>query len=334
MARNGGEPHDALGFVGIDVGIVEQPEAELVPQEAARRLVDSLLGDAPRVHELDEHLRQLLAAELVAAGLDDLDEPLLDAKLLDAPALRREHRPVRERCVGDEPPVGADDAVEAVALAQEAGDDIAVEAEADLLERCADGPSVVRHDLRRSGRERGFEDAHVVLEHAAGIHLILAVREVRVLAVELRAAAREVLRHAGDRLRPELLALETADVRRDQARGELAVLAERVHDPRPPWFRREVRHRVERDVDADRAVLASRDVAELIGRHPRRRARRSRSARAIARNPWPTTTAAKFSAKLCRGSDEIVTGIPRRVVFARSCSRLCHSACCRGPGAK
>ena len=117
------------------------------------------------------------------------------------------------------PPVRADDTVEVVAFAQEAGDDIAVEAEADLLERCADGPSVVRHDLRRSGLEGGFEDTHVVLEHATRVHLILSVREVRVLAVELRAAAREVLRHASDRLRPELLALETADVCRDQARG-------------------------------------------------------------------------------------------------------------------
>jgi len=50
--------------------------------------------------------------------------------------------------------------------------------------------------------------------------------------------------------------------------------------------------------------------------------------------PAADQAAAKFSATLCRGSDEIVTGIPRRVVFARSCSRLCHSACCRASGAK
>ena len=69
---------------------------------------------------------------------------------------------------------------------------------------------------------------------------------------------------------PSSLALEAADVGGDQARGELGVLAERVHDPRPAWLGRQVGHRVERDVDADRAVLAPRDVAELAHERPRR----------------------------------------------------------------
>ena len=53
--------------------------------------------------------------------------------------------------------------------------------------------------------------------------------------------------------------------------------------------------------------------------------------------PYAVTAAAnsaKFSAYPCRGSDEIVTGIPSRVDLAMSCSRLCHSACRRGSGAK
>ena len=43
-----------------------------------------------------------------------------------------------------------------------------------------------------------------------------------ILAVGLRAAAGEVLRHAGDALRPELVALEAADVRGQQARESSA----------------------------------------------------------------------------------------------------------------
>ena len=67
---------DALRGIGVDVRIVEQPEPELVAQQPARRLVDPLLGDPPVADELDEQLGQLLAAELVAAGLDDLHELL------------------------------------------------------------------------------------------------------------------------------------------------------------------------------------------------------------------------------------------------------------------
>ena len=35
-----------------------------------------------------------------------------------------------------------------------------------------------------------------------------------------------------------------------------------------------------------------------------------------------------------RGSEEIVTGMPSRVDSASFCIRFCHSACCRGGGAK
>src|SRR4029079_6043304 len=86
----------ALGLVGIDVRILEEPEAELVAQQPARGLVDALFGDASFAHELREQLAQLCAAELVAAGIDDLDQSVFDAELFDAPALRGEHRPVRE----------------------------------------------------------------------------------------------------------------------------------------------------------------------------------------------------------------------------------------------
>ena len=62
---------------------------------------------------------QCLAAELVGAGLEDLEHALARREVLDAPGPRGE-RLADDRRVVDEAPVGADDAVEAVALAQQA----------------------------------------------------------------------------------------------------------------------------------------------------------------------------------------------------------------------
>src|SRR5204863_6307252 len=100
-------------------------------------------------------------------------------------------------------------------------DDVAVEAEADLLDAVdADRLAVVGHDRRRPRVEGGREGLEVVLEVAARIDLLLAVGEVGVLAVALRAAAGEVLRHARDRRGAELVALEAADVGRGLAGRE------------------------------------------------------------------------------------------------------------------
>src|SRR5207253_1013145 len=109
-------------------------------------------------------------------------------------ATRRPQLVARHHVIGEQAPVGADYAVEAVPLAQQARDDAFVEAEPDLLPRGSDGPPVVGHDLRRPGCEGGLERRQMVLEVASRIDLVLAVVEVRVLAARLRAAAREVLR--------------------------------------------------------------------------------------------------------------------------------------------
>ncbi len=62
--------------------------------------------------------------------------------------------------------------------------------------------------------------------------------------------------------------------------------------------------------------------------------RRTSSASAVAPRPIgsgqcekpPADQLAPSASKLWRGSDEIVTGMPRRVPAATSWSRLCHSA--------
>jgi hypothetical protein len=89
---------------------------------------------------------------------------------------------------------------------------------------------------------------------------------------------------------------------------------------------------MQRNMDADRAVLAPGDVAELP-----HRARVAERAEAIGSGQWENPPADQlapmFSTKLWRGSDEIVTGMPSRVASASRWTRLCHSACSRGSGA-
>ena len=257
-----GTAADLLGRVGIDVWVVEESQAELVAQDAPRGLVDARFRDAPFLDELDEQLGQLLAAELVAAGVENAGQPVCRVELFDAPGLGLPGRSVGHRQVGDETPVGAHDAVEAEAAAEQAGDHLPVEAEPDGLELGADRTSVVGHDLRRSGGKGGLERLQVVFEAPAGVHLILAVGEMGILAVGLRAAARKMLEHAGDARRAELLALEAADVRGRQATDQLEVLAERAADACPARLGGHIGHRMQGDVDADGAVLLAGDLAE------------------------------------------------------------------------
>ena len=133
-ARNSALPQIAAAASGSTYGSSKRPSRNL--SRRIRRADSSMRdsGDASRLDQLDEQLRQGLAAELVAARIDDLEEALRGVELLDAPGLRRPDRAVRHRRVADERPVGADDAVEAEAPAQQAGDDVLVEAEADRLE--------------------------------------------------------------------------------------------------------------------------------------------------------------------------------------------------------
>ena len=88
-----GAADDSLGRVGIDVGIVEQAEPELVAQEAARRLVDARLADLAAADERDDDVRAVLAAELVDAGLERLQRALLPGQVLDAPGSCRGQHP-------------------------------------------------------------------------------------------------------------------------------------------------------------------------------------------------------------------------------------------------
>ena len=126
--------HRCGGRVLVDVGVLEQPEPELHREDAARRLVDARLGDPALGDEVEEDVDALLATELVGAGLEDQLHAAVRVEVLDAPCAGGEHL-VADVVVVDELPVGDDDAVVAELLAEQAGDDLLVVAEADRLDR-------------------------------------------------------------------------------------------------------------------------------------------------------------------------------------------------------
>ncbi len=277
-------PDDGRRGVGVDeAGAVEQAELELLPQQAGDGRVDARLGDATGAHQLHDELGARLAAELVGAGREDLLQPVDGREVLDAPGAGRE-RLAEDLGVGHEAPVGADDPVEAELVAQQPREDLPVEPEADLLDRLGpvaevgletDRHAVVRHHLPRAGGEEGLEGLQVLGEAAARVHLFAAVGEVRVLAVLLRSAAREVLGHGRDGARAECAGqarlagdvaggLEPPHVRGAHPAGEPRVLAEGAVRAGPAGLGGEVDLRVQGRADPDGEVLAAGGVGVLL----------------------------------------------------------------------
>ena len=119
-----GPPDRGRRRVLVDVGVVEQAQAELHREQAPRRLVDARLGDPTLGDEVEEDLDALLATELVGAGLEDELHPSGRVEVLDAPGPSGEDL-VADVVVVDELPVGDDDAVVAE-LAQQTRDDLLV----------------------------------------------------------------------------------------------------------------------------------------------------------------------------------------------------------------
>lgn len=94
--------------------------------------------------------------------------------------------------------------------------------------------------------------------------LVLSVSEVAILAILHGTSTREMLSHGRNGVTAELLALEAFDVGDDELRGQLGVLAHGVTDSRPSGLGRQIDLRVEGRSHANRHVLFSRDLAELL----------------------------------------------------------------------
>jgi hypothetical protein len=133
--------------------------------------------------------------------------------------------------------VGDHHAVEAQASAQDAGDHVPVEGEADLLELGADRLAVVGHHPGRPRLEGGDERLQVVVEPTAGVDLVLAVAEVGVPAAPLGPPLKCLGTAATSGPGP---ACEPFDEGRDEFAGQVGVLAEALGDAGPARFGGEV----------------------------------------------------------------------------------------------
>ena len=327
-----GVAHDFGRGVLVHEGVVEQAELELDQQQAARGFIEAFLADQAVPDQAEEQLGAFLAAELVHAGVEDLQHPLGGGELFDAPGPCRQHL-VAHDVVVDQFPVAEDHAVVAELVAEQVGDDLLVVAEADFLhgfavEFDADRHAVIGHDGAGLLRDGGPERGQVLVEAAAGVDLFAAVGEVRVLAVALRTAAREVLGGAGNAVRPQLVALEPLEVFHDVLRAELRVLPESSRLPAPARLGGQVNGGVQRRADADGGVLLAGDLGEAadqVGTADCGQADRLGPLREVgAVNETP-----EFSMNAWRGSVEIVTGMPCGVCAARACRVLLQRAASR-----
>jgi hypothetical protein len=172
--------------------------------------------------------------------------------------------------VGDEGPIGADDAVVPELVTQQSGNDGAVETKPDLLHRRAigqcqpDGHAVIGHQRGGTGLDSSKERPQVVFEAPAGVNLLATVREVRVLPVALRPATGKMLGHARHAGRRNPLALKAPQIGGDQAFGGLGGLAEPPGGAGPARLGREVDLRMQGSPDSHREVFLPGDVGESL----------------------------------------------------------------------
>ena len=179
------------------------------------------------------------------------------------------------------------------------------------------------------GLDDGGEGLEVVGEPPSGIDLFASVGEVGVLPVLLRTATREVLRGAGDAARPERPSAGTLRGTRwtssvtspGSCPKVPACLAQRGSVARSSVGCRAARMPTAtyscRAMSANsRTASASRSAASPSGS--------GHWEKAFAVNETPA-----FSMNACRGSVEMVTGMPCGVRSASAWRALCHRAAIR-----
>ena len=253
-----------LGGSNIHIRVIEQPQHELLAQQAPGRFINATFAHLPAAHQLNNHFGAALATKLIHARLNRLLRPLTHAEMLHAPTLGLNHDFVTGLHVSQQAPIGADDAIEAILAAQQTGDDLLVKPKAHFLKFGADGHAVIGHDLRCARRKRGIKWNQVIVEVVARVNLLFADCEVRIFAIFLRAAAGEMLGHAGHAVRAELLALKAKNIRVKHARRERGILAKGAADARPTWLCRQIGHRMQRYANAYRQIFLAGDVGKVL----------------------------------------------------------------------
>jgi hypothetical protein len=245
--------------------VLEQAQLELLPEDAANRVVDPAHPDAPGPHLRDQGEAEVREAVRLHEHVDAGADPGAD--------LRREVA----RQLMDAGPVADHDAAEAEPALQEAGDELAARVHLDRVADAVVGPV--------HARERRHHGVHAVLAHgrgvlaqgvaperpAAGDRHPLVDRVLRPGAVDGEAVTREVLRRGEHAAGPQ--AVDRGLHLQDQP-GVLAealvgaapaVVARGAHarreDPPRPGRARLLRgHAVDRPDEPRVAGRAERDV--------------------------------------------------------------------------
>ena len=241
-------------------------QSQIQLDDACRGIPHPILCHSTIFQQRQQQGRVALTTQLIDAGGEQARHSPGGVEVLDAPRTGRE-RLSEHHGVMHEPEVAEDHAVEPELVAQEVGDEGAVEGEADLFNGVAvageaDRHPVVRHDRCGTGGDRCAERHQVILEPATRIDLLAAVGEVRIFAVELRTAAGEVLDGCRNAVAADLRALQSLEEGGEQSRGQHGIGAEALRLTRPTGVRGEVHLRMQRHPDAHRPVVVAHDAGE------------------------------------------------------------------------
>ena len=268
---------DGLGLV--DVGVLEEPGAELHPQDPPHRVVearhrDPVLGQQLLAEVADVRAHHLGVGARVERGLRRIRAVGRDA--VAAGALVGVLRRARAQ-LGDGGVVALDEAVEAPLALEDVRLGLGVGASGDA----ADGVERAHHGVGarvdRGLERRQVEVAQPLLGHVGRV----------VLTAALGLAVRREVLDAGDDLvgRRVVAALRRLDARGGEDGAEIGVLAGGLGDAAPARLVGDVDHRAVDLLDADGRRLAGADGV-VGGGHRRveaaRRAQRDREDRAVA----------------------------------------------------
>ncbi|MNF55932.1 hypothetical protein D3C84_374080 [compost metagenome] len=281
-----GLAHQGHRGLGIHIGVLEQPQGELLFQDPLGRGGDGRLGHQAALHRRQQGSGIFHAAELIHPGVDGLGVAFGLGELLHPPGHAKGHCPGADArrhlilgqpllaaavAVVDYAPVAQHHAVELEVAPQQVGEDLAVEAKAHLLDGLAFmgqplGQGVIGHHGPHPGLEGPLEGHQVIGELAARVDLLLAPGVVGIQAVFLGTGPGEVLDHGDHALLAYAVAplLEALYVGLDQGFGEQVVLAEGAVDAAPARLGREIRLGGEGLVNADGPVLLAGDVAKAL----------------------------------------------------------------------
>ena len=268
---------DGLGLV--DVGVVEEPGAELHAQDAAHRVVEARHRDPVLREQLLAEVADVRADHLgvgarVQRGLRRVGSVGRDA-VAAGPRVRVLGRAGAQ--LGDGGVVALDEAVEAPLLLEDVRLGLGIGASGDAADRVERAHRRVRAGVDRGLERRQVEVAQPLLGHVGRV----------VLAAALGLAVRGEVLDARDDLvgRGVVRALGGLDARGREDRSEVGVLAGGLGDPAPARLVRDVDHRAVDLLDADGRRLARGDG--VVGRGHRGveaagRAQRDREDRAVA----------------------------------------------------